>query len=87
MASFLSCIAYLKSSKLGVIVTGMPRSSVKKVCVGNLQMLTHAPLHCTLSRYLHRSILTLLDHSSRAPLLRYHRYIVRVCVERYGWET
>ena len=57
-----------RSSKDGSIVTGMPKSSVKKVCVGILHMVLQAPLHSTASKYLHLCILIAEFHFSTFPL-------------------
>jgi hypothetical protein len=51
-------------SKLGVMVRGSPSSSVKKDCVGSWQRPTHMPLQPLSSRNRHRSITTLLRHTS-----------------------
>lgn len=48
-------ISQLKSSKLGFMVSGMPSSSVKKVCTGALHKLTHMPAHLLSARYLHNN--------------------------------
>lgn len=47
-------------SKLGFIVSGIPKSSVKKDCVGTLHMLVHRPTQPLASRYRHFLMCTTL---------------------------
>jgi hypothetical protein len=52
---------------LGFMVRGSPNSSVKKLCVGILHMLTHIPTHPLFSKYLQGFIQSFLTFPTILP--------------------